>query len=472
MAANTSWKRRVLFAIMAATVLVAITSVPSMVGAAPAKKYSLAVSPTTATAGQPTTVTATMTNVTPPGSNSNPSSFYVTVPFPISGAITLPPTVAQTLAGSSNPNLSATVEVSGSRISVKSLDAVKKSQFVNLTFTATPASCTPSTYNWIVDAQGNDLVKVTNGAVLNGDTFAPVSTNVMTAVSCGPPVLSVTKTADAENALAGNPIGYTITVTNSGGEAATGVTLTDVLPTDADLSWSIDGGTGAESCSITTGTLSCDFGDVAASTSFTVHISSPTTGATVADSPVQNTATIQADNTDPDSANASIGVFETTIACGETVLASGGGTDVNVTLVNNAGCEPKNATITATTSEDPDFQHLIEILAGGSGGQVTFIVESTWAPEDIPQGAPTPLSTVIPACAPGPSCDPTDPTNRETEVWCDGAFDPDSPTLGAIMPEDHSWCRITQDTTIAEGGLKRVHEISLLINADPIKGRN
>ena len=156
MAASISRKRRVLFALMAATVLVAITSVPSMVGAAPAKKYALAVSPTTATVGQPTSFTVTMTNETPPGTNSNPKSFYVTVPFLISGAITLPPTVSQTLAGSSNPNLSATVEVdpsNSSRILVKSLDPVNKGQFVKLTFTATPASCTPSGYNWITNAQ-------------------------------------------------------------------------------------------------------------------------------------------------------------------------------------------------------------------------------------------------------------------------------------------------------------------------------
>ena len=179
--------------------------------------------------------------------------------------------------------------------------------------------------------------------------------------------------------------------------------------------------------------------------------------------------------TTPTVATASVDVFETTIACGGTESASGGGTDVDVTLVDNEGCTPKNATVTATTSEDPDFQHLIQILASGSGGQVTFVVETTWAPEEILPTEPIPYSTVIPNCAPG-DCDPTDPANRETEVWCDGAFDPSSPTLGAIMPEGHSWCRITQDTQIAEQGpgdnLKRVHEISLMINADPAKGRS
>ena len=203
MAARIGWKRRMLLAMSAAMVLVAITSVASIVSAAPAKKYSLAVSPATMTVGTPTQVVVTMTNVTPPGTNSNPSSFFVTVPFPISGAITLPPTVSDTLAGSSNPNLSATVEVSDSRISVKSLDAVNKGQFVKVTFTVTPASCTQSPYNWILDAQGNPtLVKVTNGGSLNGDPFAPTSTNVTTSVLCGPgPPASVTFTSQPTNTL-------------------------------------------------------------------------------------------------------------------------------------------------------------------------------------------------------------------------------------------------------------------------------
>ena len=98
---------------------------------------------------------------------------------------------------------------------------------------------------------------------------------------------------------------------------------------------------------------------------------------------------------------------------------------------------------------------------------MTFIVESTWAPESIPEGAPTPLSTVSPACEPGGGCLPT---STETEVWCEGAFVPGSPTLGASMPTGHSWCRITQDTQIAGGGLKRVHEFSLL-TADAQRGR-
>ena len=325
MASRKFWSGRVLIGTVAAIVLVAMTSVPSMVSAAPAKKYSLTVAPTTATAGQPTTFTVTMTNVTPPGTNSNPSSFYVTVPFPISGDIDLPETDVEALAGSTNANLSATVDIdpsNASRILVKSLDAVNKGQFVKLTFTATPATCDPSNYDWVTGDSVTGSVKVTNGASLNGDTFTPnaASETVTTTVSCAPPVLSVTKTADEPSIAAGDTIGYTITVANSAGGPATGVNLTDVLPTDAGLSWSIDAGTGA-GCSISTVpvTLSCPIGNMAAGTSFAVGISSDTTQATVADSPVQNTASVTATNVTPAPApaEASVAVFTDAITCEE-----------------------------------------------------------------------------------------------------------------------------------------------------------
>jgi uncharacterized repeat protein (TIGR01451 family) len=317
---------RIVSLVSLAVGLVAITSMPSMVSAAPAKRYLLAVSPATATVGVPTTFTVTMTNVTPPGTNSNPSSFYVTVPFPISGGITLPETDLEALAGSTNgENLSATVEVdpsNPSRILVKSLDSVQKNEFVKLTFTATPASCTGSPYNWI--GSGDSLVKVTNGASLNGDSFAPSSTNVTTSVSCGPPALSVTKTADATGVAKGDTIGYTIEVTNSGGESATGVTLTDTLPTDAGLNWSIDSANSSPGFSITDGVLGFGPADLAAGASVHVHITSPTSTETVADSPVVNTATITATNVTPNPASAEASVtvstvFTDAITCDESV---------------------------------------------------------------------------------------------------------------------------------------------------------
>src|SRR5206468_8124261 len=87
---------------------------------------------------------------------------------------------------------------------------------------------------------------------------------------------------------------------------ATDVTLSDTLPTNAGLDWSIDGGTGEQFCDITGGVLTCDFGDMGSGTSYTVHITSDTDSTTCGT--VDNTATVTVSNGDGDSDGASVDV--------------------------------------------------------------------------------------------------------------------------------------------------------------------
>jgi uncharacterized repeat protein (TIGR01451 family) len=108
--------------------------------------------------------------------------------------------------------------------------------------------------------------------------------------------IDIQKIADAASVSAGDPIGFTITVTSGGPGDAKDVHVSDPLPTDAGTSWSIDGGTGAGQCQILAGSLTCDFGTLAKDATRTIHISSPTTKATVADSPVINTAHVTTSN--------------------------------------------------------------------------------------------------------------------------------------------------------------------------------
>jgi uncharacterized repeat protein (TIGR01451 family) len=106
--------------------------------------------------------------------------------------------------------------------------------------------------------------------------------------------IDVEKVADAAQVDAADPIGFTITVTNIGDGTATDVTLTDALPTDAGLDWSIDGGTGAQFCLIDAGVLTCDFGDMGPGANYTVHITSDTDATTCGT--VDNTATVTTGN--------------------------------------------------------------------------------------------------------------------------------------------------------------------------------
>jgi uncharacterized repeat protein (TIGR01451 family) len=126
-----------------------------------------------------------------------------------------------------------------------------------------------------------------------GDTANNTDTGDIT-VQCAS--IDIEKVADAGSVSAGDKIGFTITVTSGGPGVAKDVTVTDTLPTDAGTSWTIDGGTAQADCSITAGVLSCTLSDLASGQVRTVHISSPTTKATVADSPVSNTAHVSTSN--------------------------------------------------------------------------------------------------------------------------------------------------------------------------------
>src|SRR5205807_2228569 len=101
------------------------------------------------------------------------------------------------------------------------------------------------------------------------------------------PAIHIVKTADAAQVNAGEQIGFTLTVSNSGSGDAYGVSLSDTLPVKAGLSWQIasQGAGWGGTCAIATGTLTCGpktvpAGTTQAASTFTVHITSTTTAAT------------------------------------------------------------------------------------------------------------------------------------------------------------------------------------------------
>jgi uncharacterized repeat protein (TIGR01451 family) len=141
-----------------------------------------------------------------------------------------------------------------------------------------------------------------------------------TASTCvAAPAIHIVKTADAAQVNAGSPIGFTLTVYNTGSGAAHGVKLNDTLPTNPGLSWSIasQGAGWAGSCAIASGVLTCGgangvtvpAGTTQATSTFTVHITSPTTGATGGDCPttgvVNNTGSVTTTNDGSDQSSAS-----------------------------------------------------------------------------------------------------------------------------------------------------------------------
>jgi uncharacterized repeat protein (TIGR01451 family) len=153
-----------------------------------------------------------------------------------------------------------------------------------------------------------------NEASLTATNNPPLTADASTTVLC--PLIHIAKKADAAKVNVGSPIGFTLTVWNDGSGAARGVRLSDTLPTNPGLSWSIASqGTGwGGSCAIAAGVLTCGpvtvpAGTTQAASTFTVHITSPTTAATGGDCPgsgtVDNTGTVTTANGGSDQSSAS-----------------------------------------------------------------------------------------------------------------------------------------------------------------------
>lgn len=102
--------------------------------------------------------------------------------------------------------------------------------------------------------------------------------------------VAVSKAADAAAADVGGAIGFTLTVTSEGPDAALAVELTDALPTLAGA-WSLDGPDAAD-CAIVNGTLTCSWASLAAGATRTVHVVAATTLADCGE--VTNTASVTA----------------------------------------------------------------------------------------------------------------------------------------------------------------------------------
>lgn len=154
----------------------------------------------------------------------------------------------------------------------------------------------------------------TNSATARADNHPPVTGIANVVVN--KPNLSVTKTADAASVTAGNPIGFTVTVSNAGPGPATNLTVSDPLPGAAGVNWSISPATAG--CSITgtapAQTLTCTVASLASGASLVVHVVSQTTASSVGT--FANVATARADNHPPVTANATTAVVAPTIVQG------------------------------------------------------------------------------------------------------------------------------------------------------------
>ena len=89
------------------------------------------------------------------------------------------------------------------------------------------------------------------------------------AAAPGPTDLSISKTDSPDPVVQGNNLTYTITVSNIGAMDATGVTVTDNLPSASDTDF-VSVTTSAGTCQHTGNSVTCDLGQVNAGTNAVV----------------------------------------------------------------------------------------------------------------------------------------------------------------------------------------------------------
>ena len=252
----------------------------------------------------------------------------------------------------------------------------------SLVYTPTTLAGNSSTSVHVISATSKDSCKAyINSASVSAGNAGSDQATATTTVNCAD--IAISKVADDDSVSAGDDIGFKITVTNIGLGAATGVHVEDELPTDPGLNWSAGAPFGPDAagvtCGIVAGILTCDVASLPSGGSFSVHISSPTTAATVATSPVENTATVTTTNDGDDTSTDEVEVLGANIGivkeADKPIVNAGESIGFKVTISNSGPGQAKNVHVTDTLPTDDGLNWTLDDDAGGlcklDGGVVT-----------------------------------------------------------------------------------------------------
>ncbi len=219
----------------------------------------------------------------------------------------------------------------------------------SLVYTPTTLDANSSTSVHVVSDTTKDSCKVYNNhASVTTSNDGSASADASTEVLC--PSIGLTKTADAASVSAGDPIGFTVTISNTGDGQAKGLSFTDSLPGGTGIDWSIDpasagwsiGGSAPNQSLVYTPTT------LDANSSTSVHVVSDTTKDSC--KVYNNHASVTTSNDGSASADASTEVLCPSIGLTKTAdaasVSAGDPIGFTVTISNTGAGEAKGVTLT------------------------------------------------------------------------------------------------------------------------------
>ena len=215
---------------------------------------------------------------------------------------------------------------------------------------------------------GTSITETDTASATNAAATAPPASRSATVIvaNANSADMAIVKTATPNPVTEGTPLTYTLTVTNNGPATATTVTVLDTLPSVLTyLSSTTTQGT----CSEAGGTVTCQLGTMANAATATITI------LTIPEQPgtVSNTATVTADQTDPNLTNNSSTWSETIVSPTRVTLQSFSaysGTDKNgasrVILIWKTGGEAHNLGFNLYREQDGNRVRVNSSVIAGS----------------------------------------------------------------------------------------------------------
>ncbi len=155
--------------------------------------------------------------------------------------------------------------------------------------------------SWPSDTHAGNFAPYNLAALSNGRTWSNFfnATGLHLVVNAGNADVSIVKTASAANVVVGNPISYTLAVSNAGPDSANSVQVTDTLPTGH--TGITAGGGPTWSCGVVGLVVTCNATaplNTGAAPNITINATAPGTPG-----PITNTANVTTTNPDPNAAN-------------------------------------------------------------------------------------------------------------------------------------------------------------------------